>query len=998
MDDTSSRQQSPLITKVKALLMRAWRERWSDIQWGIQLKRILSSFSQSVDTKELADILLQQALVGTHPNQLILSYVKQAVFSQVIPPSAAFRFFINFDDYSRPYCLLGLLDLAQDFASNLSFTSGLDNGITLSRNLQSLIHWLLLCMLKSLQKIHEHLQQEYVSVLDAAGNAVQKTLESATVRGLLYIARSEDIDTYRDLEQTEVNVRGTASQIPNDALPKMTRLNVGNTLKALSRIQELTIPSEPVFELPHLPLCPTVNTMAVMEAVLNPTNDVQPFVDQLFVIERLLKLSRSYIYCELFRACYMGLVDGKDYSGGQEELKWAAFTFLKLPQILHKISQQSPGQDFFAELEQGFDMLLNYVPMLDLTDVKLNCDCLMFLLTECKKLNLLSEVQQNRLLQRRSNESLKQRACESSTTQPSASLILRAEPTVTSILKTLDADYSKNQEALLGVLCHMLSGKSFELILAAAAATGKLQSFAFKLIKFNEFAKRSALESNKGANTRALLFDISFLMLCHITQLYGTEIITNSPECMDSFFVQWALKCLPEDGKYKSTDSGLLSDPNEVDALLTQFTTGKDLRQGFVDWHEICINSPLAIQEVLFAWEHGAINVDKVKSILNYVKTKMCFLPVVICAWLCSYMNTLSEDARTKPLAMLQLLSQIGNPIDPESSRYYNERSHLMVTILNRMNNDILPSSKRSMGHQFILSSALPSDVMGETLRSVFNAGWLDLRSLHTLEQLLNLCGSDWFCDRLVYHMLQSNRCEDLTQALSLVYAITHIDPEHMTLSLLIHTVPLLLQSAEKQHLLTDPRGYTLAKLCVLCITSAQTAKVTQKDSSSYRRGRKRYRKEDLDLDDIEETETRPVKKNKSMEPQITLDSEEFIFDIYTTKDEGESSPTIDTKDSLSKAIVSLFRLMMAIVKDGKTSPKNNFIISVVKESIKCGPKHSRFILQFMPPTMLSHLMKCVPGEFKNDHILHISDLSTKNGRKMAAKDICQNARYMQQE
>ena len=56
-------------------------------------------------------------------------------------------------------------------------------------------------------------------------------------------------------------------------------------------------------------------------------------------------------------------------------------------------------------------------------------------------------------------------------------------------MQTLDADYSRNQEALLGVLCHMLSGKSFELILAAAAATGRLQSFAVKLIKWVGEAK-----------------------------------------------------------------------------------------------------------------------------------------------------------------------------------------------------------------------------------------------------------------------------------------------------------------------------------------------------------------------------------------------------------------------------------------------------------------------------------------------------------------------------
>ena len=42
--------------------------------------------------------------------------------------------------------------------------------------------------------------------------------------------------------------------------------------------------------------------------------------------------------------------------------------------------------------------------------------------------------------------------------------------------------------------------------------------------RFNEFAKQTTGEASKGAQTRALLFDISFLMLCHIMQLYGTEV------------------------------------------------------------------------------------------------------------------------------------------------------------------------------------------------------------------------------------------------------------------------------------------------------------------------------------------------------------------------------------------------------------------------------------------------------------------------------------------
>ncbi|TNN77996.1 Mediator of RNA polymerase II transcription subunit 24 [Liparis tanakae] len=48
--------------------------------------------------------------------------------------------------------------------------------------------------------------------------------------------------------------------------------------------------------------------------------------------------------------------------------------------------------------------------------------------------------------------------------------------------QTVDADDSKSPEGLLGILGHM-SGKSLDLLLAAAVATGKLKSFARKFIK-----------------------------------------------------------------------------------------------------------------------------------------------------------------------------------------------------------------------------------------------------------------------------------------------------------------------------------------------------------------------------------------------------------------------------------------------------------------------------------------------------------------------------------
>jgi len=44
-------------------------------------------------------------------------------------------------------------------------------------------------------------------------------------------------------------------------------------------------------------------------------------------------------------------------------------------------------------------------------------------------------------------------------------------------------DYTKNLDAVVGIFCQMMSGKSFELILSAAAVTGKLPMFAAEFIK-----------------------------------------------------------------------------------------------------------------------------------------------------------------------------------------------------------------------------------------------------------------------------------------------------------------------------------------------------------------------------------------------------------------------------------------------------------------------------------------------------------------------------------
>ena len=87
----------------------------------------------------------------------------------------------------------------------------------------------------------------------------------------------------------------------------------------------------------------------------------------------------------------------------------------------------------------------------------------------------------------------------------------------------------------------MLTGKSFELILAVAAVEGKLRTFVTKLLKFNECSKQIGGEGGKASQTRAMLFDVTFLMLCSIVHTYGPEVSWLPSKCVCLVFMVWNL-------------------------------------------------------------------------------------------------------------------------------------------------------------------------------------------------------------------------------------------------------------------------------------------------------------------------------------------------------------------------------------------------------------------------------------------------------------------------
>ncbi|KAH9525538.1 Mediator of RNA polymerase II transcription subunit 24 [Bulinus truncatus] len=842
--------RAALISKVKMNLMQAWRERWTEIQWAIQLKKLMAAYS--TENVDVAEILMQQALVGSSPNSLILSYLKHGVLSLMIPYHTVLKYITEFEDFSRPYCVLALLHLAEMFGSKISLSPCQDSPLQLVRTILSLIHWQVKALYTCLQRIQENRQgsvaPEYFVIMDNASRAIINILERKAIRSLMQIAKTDSPDAYREFEQCEMNVGGTISQLPRTALLDETREKINSALLQLSKLNDVPPAPESVLEIVNSPICPTINCLVVLEAILNSSSDIQPFVDQILVVSRLMKLPTPQLCLEIFRACFMGFVDTNDFA---EDLQWATFAFLKVPHILNAMKEKMPDWDMSSHIEKGLDMLLELSHLLDQTDIKQkpeilfvsgSFDMLVQFITELQKANIISDIQKTSLCMKRAEQRSRLRPSDISGTNDGKNLsrVTHAEATVTSILKSLDSDPQRNSESMIKVLTIMLQGHSFDILRLAAASTGRLNDFMSKLIRINELASQTTSESLKIPN-KSQLFDVTFLMIISIVQQNGLGIALSSRENEYALVIQWAKRWLPEEGKYKNVE--FVEEQDKVDSILNLMLSNAEIVPcgQISSWKEMIMYLPYALQEILFAYEHMALSVEKVKMIIDHIRKQNIKSLILVCTtYLCSYMNMVGAAARVKPLKMLEFFT----------SSLGIETKQPIQAIIDNIIYDILPEGhlQRPIRRYQLSSKKLTSEIMNETLKDSFHRGWLNMASLHTLEQLLALRGPDWFCSEMVEHLLKQNHTDDATQSLSLAFAIMHMDLECMTISLLRRVLPSLLTTPQNS-LLTDPRGHCLAKLCVLSITATHMSKFGQKEP--YVRRRHKRLLTDTDMDDV---------------------------------------------------------------------------------------------------------------------------------------------------
>uniref|UniRef100_A0A8C2PP76 Mediator of RNA polymerase II transcription subunit 24 n=1 Tax=Cyprinus carpio TaxID=7962 RepID=A0A8C2PP76_CYPCA len=978
------------VVNLKQAILQAWKERWSDYQWAINIKKNCPK-GATWDYLNLAEALLEQAMIGPSPNPLILSYLKYAISSQMVSYSSVLTAISKFDDFSRELCIKSLLEIMDMFSNRLSCHGKAEECIGLCRAMLCTMVWLLQGCAWYCERLRESGALPVLeNSLRACLGRMTNLLHSTKNRALVHIARLEEQASWTNVEQALLKVSENLNAVTNLTLKE--DLEDIYSLFFRSIPQMLSLQSDP----PVHTSFPSVHAFIMLEGTMNLTGETQPLVEQLMMIRRMQRIPAPLFVLEIWKACFTGLIESPE---GNEELKWTAFTFLKIPQVLLRLKKYPQGektQDFMEDVNVAFEYLLNLTPLLDKADQRCNCDCLSLLLQECNKLGLLSEANTSSLTAKRTEDrehAPRLRTAENANIQPNPGLILRAEPTVTNILKTVDADHSKSPEGLLGVLGHMLSGKSLDLLLAAAAATGKLKSFAQN--GYTASGSAYIFNPNKYMNrvSRRLISAVLF-------QTYGSEVILSdpSPSSETPFFETWLQTCMPEEGKTLNPDHPCFRpESGKVESLVALLNSSSEMKLVQMKWHEICLSTPAAILEVLNAWENGVLSVEAVQKITDNIKGKVCSMAICAVAWLVAHVRMLGLDEREKPQTMIR---QLMTPMSGENTlQFYHERVVIMSSILEHMWADVFQQTGLSLrpaveGQEPIpYRNLLPArqpirQVLQTQFREVLEKGWVDSHAFHLFENLLHMGGVFWFTNNLVKELLKETRKEWASRVVELLYSIFCLDTQQITLTLLGHILPRLLTDPAHWHSLADPPGKALAKLSVWCALSSY---------SSHHKGQASARQRKRQREDIEDyTSLFPLDDTQPSKLMRLLSSnEDETVMLSSPGDRSMSSSlsasqlhTVNMRDPLNRVLANLFLLISSLLGSKTAGPHTQFVQSFIEECVECSEQGNRgSILQFMPFTMISELVK-LQALAKPRTVLSITDLSLPLGRRMAAKAI----------
>ena len=206
---------------IKSLLLKGWRERWSEVLWGINIKRVLPR-GVSGDVYDLADCILEQALIGPTPNHLFMSYLNHCISCQIVSYGSVLSSVAKYQDWSKPQCIQFLLEFILKYKDRISCPGNEEECIGLCKAVMSVVLWLHIALNQSLTKLQEsklasnsgqnqqNLQSLhtsdatlFISIIEKSAEFLSFISSSSFLKALLYVGKLEDNQTFSQFIQIQ---------------------------------------------------------------------------------------------------------------------------------------------------------------------------------------------------------------------------------------------------------------------------------------------------------------------------------------------------------------------------------------------------------------------------------------------------------------------------------------------------------------------------------------------------------------------------------------------------------------------------------------------------------------------------------------------------------------------------------------------------------------------------------------------------------------------------
>ncbi|XP_030386391.1 mediator of RNA polymerase II transcription subunit 24 [Scaptodrosophila lebanonensis] len=982
--------------KILQLIYVAWRERWSDSQWGINIKKVLPR-GVSGDVYNLADCLLQQAVIGSTANLLVLNYLKHSLCAHLISHAAVLRCIAKYDKLERIYCVTALLEFLAPLIDGVTCRCKSEQG-SLPTAVVQLVLWLFQIFGRTVQhyELYGVISAEQSYMLDQVCVVIDRLSKHQFLLAILYVGCHEELESYSKIREKYATIKGSlANSNFTPSLPTTEQ-----QLQQLAYIDAKHLELQPLNDLQGEPISYCVQPLLAVEVLLNPGKDTSYYVAELQMLQRLKRYSNTRLFYEIIRAGFLTLSNVADTS---HDTMWGAFMFFKVPHIIKQLhtlqrvpGDQPPPADHIPEVVEALNMLIEDNLLLDFMDTKCSCNIMEFLLNDWTKQYLVNDEQVKKLASQREPSSQLLKKYESGQQTPSnINFIKRAEVPLSGILKTLCTN--KVQEALVSVLCQVLVGNSFELILSVATVEGRLKTFVSRLIQCNENSKQVPGEVGKLSVIRSTLFDVSFLMLTSIVQTYGSDVVLS--ERGDSFFEKWVRECMVERNKLKNPKRILaLCDESIVDELLLSLSKPEAAaaqlsNNSNLTWQDICLNLPGVLHHVLIAWEKETLSSADVKSILDNIKRRLFSFSVCATSFLCAYMYSVSETELLKPLNMIQQFLAPPTSEDMSSQENVKERLALSFQIIRKMQQDVHPSPNTksrcvASTHQGLISQTPLIEQFRDVWRTVVaDVGYLPVRAVQTLESLLLAGGPAWLATQLVEELLRCKYMRDMTKITDIVFAVMHLDIERTTEALLQYVVaPLILKRQGDD--INEPQSLLLARLCVYCIISCLETRSAVSGAALKKRSRSH------DEDDLSNTaKVRKVIGEGSDNSSDFTEGSVGVSTLMGNNNTGNAdirTAPLTLKEPLQSSIEHIFRVFLQFVSGDELLPKTTFVYQFISLLVECGEERVVSVLRLLPPNLMQNLLKVMAtDDIRVGLISRLYELRVHSGRQLAVSDLC---------